>query len=76
MATIFSWFGIVSILLMATGLFALVSLVTLKKMKEIALRKVVGAAPKHILVLLNKNFFLIFIISALLGCLGGLALTR
>jgi putative ABC transport system permease protein len=75
-ATIFSWFGIVSILLMATGLFALVSLAALKKMKEIALRKVMGAAPKDILVLINKSFFLIFIISALLGCLAGLALSR
>ena len=75
-ATIFSWFGILSVLLTATALFALVSLTTLKKMKEIALRRVAGAAPKHILVLINKSFFLIFVISALLGCLAGLAMTR
>ena len=75
-ATIFGWFGIVSILLTATGLFALVSLTTLKKMKEIALRKVVGAGPRHILLLINKSYFIVFAVSALFGCLAGLALTR
>jgi len=75
-AKIFSWFAIISILLTATGLFALVSLTVLKKMKEIALRKVVGAGPAHILVLINKGYFWIFIISAALGCYGGWALTR
>ncbi|HWK02054.1 MAG TPA: FtsX-like permease family protein [Puia sp.] len=75
-ATIFGWFGIVSILLTATGLFALISLTTMKKMKEIALRKVVGASPRHILVLINKSYVLILAVSALLGSLAGLALTR
>ena len=75
-ATIFKWFALVSILLTATGLFALVSLTTLKKMKEIALRKVVGASPQHILVLINKNYFWIFIVSAILGCYGGWTLTN
>ena len=74
-ARIFSWFAIISILLTATGFFALVSLTVLKKMKEIALRKVVGATPGHILVLVNKGYFWIFIIAAALGCYGGWALT-
>lgn len=75
-ATIFLWFGLVSILLTATGLFALVSLTALKKMKEIALRKVVGAQSRHILVLINKGYFWIFIISAMLGCCAGWSLTK
>lgn len=75
-AKIFFWFAIISILLTATGLFALVSLTVLKKMKEIALRKVVGANPRHILVLINKGYFWIFIIAAGLGCYGGWALTK
>jgi putative ABC transport system permease protein len=44
-------------------------------MKEIALRKVVGANPGHILVLVNKGYVWIFIIGAALGCYGGYALT-
>ncbi|HLG38202.1 MAG TPA: FtsX-like permease family protein, partial [Chitinophagaceae bacterium] len=75
-ATIFSWFAIISILLTATGLFALISLTVLKKMKEIALRKVVGANPHHILVLINKGYFWIFIAAAAIGGYGGWALTK
>ena len=75
-ASIFFGFAIVSILLTATGLFALVSLTALKKMKEIAVRKVVGAKPAHILVLINKGYFWIFIISAVVGCYGGWSLSK
>lgn len=45
-------------------------------MKEIAVRKVVGARPGHILLLVNRGYFWIFIIAAALGCYGGYALTR
>ncbi len=75
-AKIFSWFAIISVLLTATGLFALISLTVVKKMKEIAVRKVVGARPGHILLLVNRGYFWIFIIAAALGCYGGYALTR
>src|SRR5688572_20555967 len=75
-ALIFKGFAFVCILLTATGLFALVSLTALKKMKEIALRKVVGAAPHHIMVLINKSYFWIFIVSAAVGCYGGYALSK
>jgi ABC-type antimicrobial peptide transport system permease subunit len=75
-ATIFFWFAILSILLTATGLFALVSLTALKKMKEIAVRKVVGAKWGHILVLINRGYFWIFIISAAVGCYGGWSLSK
>ncbi|MGZ4094695.1 MAG: ABC transporter permease [Bacteroidia bacterium] len=75
-ASIFFWFAILSVLLTATGLFALVSLTALKKMKEIAVRKVVGAKPGHILVLINKGYFWIFIISSVVGCYGGWSLSK
>lgn len=75
-AQIFSWFAIVSILLTATGLFALVSLTVLKKMREIAVRKVVGARPMHIMVLVNKSYLWVFLIAAVVGCYGGWMLTK
>jgi putative ABC transport system permease protein len=75
-ATIFSWFSFVSILLTATGLFALVSLTVLKKMKEIAIRKVAGANPRHILMLISKGYFWIFILAAIIGTAAGYALTK
>ena len=75
-AKIFSWFAIVCILLTATGLFALVSLTAMKKMREIALRKVVGASPHHIVALMNRGYVWIFIIASLLGCVAGYAFTK
>lgn len=75
-AKIFFWFAIISILLTATGLFALVSLTVLKKMREIALRKVVGARSRHILVLINRGYFWTLFIGALVGCYGGYSLTK
>src|SRR5688572_6296728 len=75
-AKIFFWFAIISILLTATGLFALVSLTIVKKMKEIALRKVAGARARHILILVNRGYFLVFLIGAAIGCYGGYALTK
>lgn len=75
-AKIFSWFAIISILLTATGLFGLISLTIVKKMKEIALRKVVGARAGHILLLVNRGYFWVFIVGAAVGCYGGYALTK
>ncbi|MBL0355877.1 MAG: ABC transporter permease [Chitinophagaceae bacterium] len=75
-ATIFSWVAFVSILLTAAGLFALVSLTVLKKMKEIAIRKVAGANPGHVLVLITKGYCWIFILAAMLGSAAGYALTK
>lgn len=75
-AKIFSWFAIVSILLTATGLFALVSLTAMKKMREIALRRVVGAGTRHIAALMNRGYVWIFITASLFGCAAGYALTK
>ena len=75
-AKIFFWFAIVSVLLTVTGLFSLVSLTVMKKMKEIAVRKVAGARAQHILVLINRGYFWVFIAGAALGCYGGYALTK
>ncbi len=57
-ATIFRWFAIISVLMAATSMFALVSLNVLKRSKEIAIRKVVGAEDKHIFQLVLKRLFM------------------
>ena len=57
-AVIFRWFAIISVLMAATSMFALVSLNVLKKSKEIAIRKVVGADDKHIFQLVMKGYTL------------------
>jgi ABC-type antimicrobial peptide transport system permease subunit len=75
-AKIMLWFAIISIFLTATGLFALVSLTLLKKMKELAIRKIVGASQGHLIVLVNKGYFWIFLLGIVIGCYGGWSLTR
>jgi ABC-type antimicrobial peptide transport system permease subunit len=67
---IFFWFAIISIMLTASGLFSLVSLTVMKRMKEIALRKVAGARAGHILALVNRGYFWGFV-GAAVGCYGG-----
>jgi putative ABC transport system permease protein len=75
-AKIFFWFAIISVLMAATGMFALVSLTVLKKTREIAIRKVVGANARHIYQLVLKGYLLIFFLAAGLGCYAGYSLSR
>ena len=75
-ATIFRWFAIISVLMAATSMFALVSLNVLKRSKEIAIRKVVGAEDKHIFQLVLRGYSWIILLSAIIGCYGGYTLSR
>ncbi len=75
-AKIFSWLAIITILLTATGLFALMSLTLLKRMREIALRKVVGATPKDIYLLINKGYFWIILAGTAFGTYAGWLLVK
>ena len=75
-AKIFSWLAIITVLLSATGLFALISLTLLKRMREIAVRKVVGAKPRDIYLLVNKSYFWIILAGTAFGCYAGWSLTQ
>ncbi|MEO5892101.1 MAG: ABC transporter permease [Ferruginibacter sp.] len=75
-ATIFFWFAIISVLMSATGMFALVSLSVMKRMREIAIRKVVGASGKHIFRLVLKGYFWVFILATIAGCYAGYTLSK
>lgn len=70
-------FAGIAILLCITGLFSLVSLNVMRRMREVAIRRVMGASPMHISWILNKNYAWIFAVSLIAGCIGGrfLALT-
>jgi ABC-type antimicrobial peptide transport system permease subunit len=67
----FIFLGIVAVMLSATGLFTLVSLNIIKRMKEIGVRKVLGASMANISRVINKEFALILFISCVLGGLMG-----
>ena len=73
---IFSGFALITIFMAATGMFALVSLSILKRLREIAIRKVVGARGRHIFWIVGAGYGRIFLISALIGCAIGFLLAR
>ncbi|HET9486861.1 MAG TPA: FtsX-like permease family protein, partial [Chryseosolibacter sp.] len=63
----FAFMGIIALILSVTGLFSLVSLNIIKKMKEIGVRKVLGASIANITRIINMEFMIILFISSLLG---------
>ncbi|MEJ2003779.1 MAG: hypothetical protein P8X57_02185, partial [Cyclobacteriaceae bacterium] len=68
--TIFSFLGIVALLLSISGLYAMISLNLLRKTKEIGVRKVLGASVPGLIAKLNKPFVIITVISVLIGCIA------
>ncbi|HTE29174.1 MAG TPA: FtsX-like permease family protein, partial [Chryseolinea sp.] len=65
--TMFVFLGIVAIFLSATGLYTLVSLNIIKKMKEIGVRKILGASVSNITRIINTEFVVMLLISSVIG---------
>jgi putative ABC transport system permease protein len=59
--------GVIAMMLSVTGLFSLVSLNIIKRMKEIGVRKVLGASVSNIAMVINVEFFLILVIASAVG---------
>jgi putative ABC transport system permease protein len=67
----FVFLGVVALFLSATGLFTMVSLNIIKKMKEIGVRKVLGASIANITRVINFKFMVILLIACVLGSAAG-----
>lgn len=61
---LFNCFSIVTILISCLGLFGLITFTAESKVKEIGVRKVLGAGVPHIVTLLSKDFFVLVLIAA------------
>jgi ABC-type antimicrobial peptide transport system permease subunit len=66
----YGFLGLIALVLSATGLFTLVSLNIIKRMKEIGVRKVLGASMVNITRILNTEFFIILSLACLLGSIA------
>jgi ABC-type antimicrobial peptide transport system permease subunit len=60
-----------AIVIAAMGLFALSSLIIVRRTKEIGIRKVLGASVLHVVRLLNNQLFVILLISSTAAAVGG-----
>jgi putative ABC transport system permease protein len=63
----FVFLGIIAMMLSATGLYTLVSININKRMKEIGVRKVLGASISNITRIINTEFVIILCVASLLG---------
>jgi putative ABC transport system permease protein len=71
----FAFLGLVALMLSVTGLFTLVSLNIIKKIKEIGVRKVLGASTWNITAVVNREFVIILLIASVGGGFLGYALS-
>lgn len=67
----FGFLGLIALCLSVTGLFTLVSLNIIKRMKEIGVRKVLGASIGNITRIINIEFAIILSLAAMIGCATG-----
>lgn len=63
----FQFLGLLALVLSSIGLYTLVSLNIIKRVKEIGVRKVLGATISQILILINKQFFWLLLIFTAIG---------
>ncbi len=64
---IFTSFSIIAIIIASLGLFGLVAFMVRKRVKEIGIRKVLGASTGSITAMLSKEFLQLILIAALIS---------
>ncbi len=64
-SSLVSTFTIIAIAISMIGLFGLINFIIQLKLKEIGIRRILGANQMHLLGLLGKDFFIVFAVSAL-----------
>ncbi len=67
----FIFLGLVALALSVIGLFSLMSLNIIKRIKEIGVRKVLGASVPNIVVTVSREFIVIILIASVLGSFAG-----
>jgi ABC-type antimicrobial peptide transport system permease subunit len=68
---IYTFLGLVAIIMSVSGLYSLISLNLQKRTKELGIRKILGAPLPHMIIQSSKLFILIMIISVGIGSLLG-----
>jgi ABC-type antimicrobial peptide transport system permease subunit len=66
----YAFLGLIAMMLSVTGLYSLMSLNIIKRMKEIGIRKIVGASVFNITRIVNTEFIIILTVAAILGSIA------
>jgi putative ABC transport system permease protein len=61
------YFGVLSLFITCMGLFGLISFITERRTKEIAIRKTLGASVTNVVILLIKEFIILVIIASIIA---------
>jgi len=64
---IFTIFSLLAIIIACIGLLGLATFSTLQRTKEISIRKVLGAAPGNVMLILSKDFFVLILVASLIA---------
>ena len=75
-AFMYVFLGVIAMVLSVTGLFTLVSLTIIKRMKEIGVRKILGASVFNITRVINTEFVIILVIASILGSWASYTMTN
>ncbi len=67
LASVVTWFSILAVIIAALGLFGLASFIAEQRIKEIGIRKVMGASVSQILLLLTRGFTLLVLVALLIA---------
>jgi ABC-type antimicrobial peptide transport system permease subunit len=67
LADIYTWFAAVAIMLSCLGLYGLASFMAVQRIKEVGIRKVLGASVSGIVFLFSKEFVLLIVIGFLIA---------
>lgn len=67
MMTLFGWFSVLNILISCLGLYALITFILEQKVKEIGIRKVLGAGLSNLVFVISKDFVRLIGIAALMA---------
>jgi ABC-type antimicrobial peptide transport system permease subunit len=64
MVKLIGFFAVLAIVIASMGLFGMVVYTTERRLKEISIRKVMGAGERTLMYLMSKNFLLLLVLSA------------
>jgi len=64
---VIGFFSLLAVVIASMGLFGMVVYTTEKRLKEISIRKVMGAGERALIYLMSKNFLFLLILSALIA---------